>query len=111
MTTDIKDKAAVEKKLWDEIGDTRFGMVGLTNSREHLQPMATFVERETGKLWFYTQDTTDLAAAASKGVEAMYVFMSQDRHLQASIRGTLTATNTGIPWSRPGFPRARTTRT
>ncbi len=91
MTTDIKDKAAVEQKLWDEIGDTRFGMVGLTNSRDHYQPMTTFVERESGKLWFYTQDTTDLAAAASKGAEAMYVFMSKDRQLQACIRGTLTA--------------------
>ena len=93
MTTDIKDKAAVEQKLWDEIGDTRFGMVGLTNTRDHFQPMTTFVERETGKLWFYSQDTTDLAAAASNGAEAMYVFMSKDRQLQACIRGTLTATH------------------
>ncbi len=91
MTTDIHDKASTEKKLWDEIEDTRFGMVGLTKSRDHFQPMTSFAEPETGKLWFYTQDSGDLAIAASKGVEAMYVFMSKDRQMQACIRGTLSA--------------------
>ena len=93
MTTEIQDKAAVEKKLWEEIEDTRFGMIAPAHSHEHFQPMTTFVEAESGKLWFYSNDQTDLASIAAGGVEAMYVFMSKDRQLQASIRGTLTASH------------------
>lgn len=91
MTTDIKDKAAVEEKLWREISDTKFGMIAPNGGSEHFQPMTTFAEPETGKLWFYSSDETDLARAAANGCEATYVIASKDRELQASIKGRLTA--------------------
>ena len=91
MATDMKDKAAVEKKLWEEIGDTRFGMIAPADGSQHYQPMTSFAEPETGKLWFYSEDDTDLAVAAAKSIDAYYVFMSKDRQLQASIKGRLTA--------------------
>lgn len=93
MTTDIHDKAAVEKKLWSEIEDGRFGMLApVAGRREHFQPMTAYAEPEAGKLWFYTSTDSDLVTAASSGVEAMFVFMSKDRKLQASIRGQMRAT-------------------
>ena len=33
MTTNIHDKAAVEHKLWEEIAETRFGMLGAASAR------------------------------------------------------------------------------
>jgi len=68
MTTDIHDKAAVEEKLWKEIADTKFGMIAPAGGTEHFQPMTTFAEPETGKLWFYTSDQTDLARSAAARV-------------------------------------------
>ena len=92
MSTDIRDKAAVEEKLWTEIAETKFGMIAPDGTGEHFQPMTTFAEPETGKLWFYTRDDTDLARAAERGSNATYVLASKDRELQASIKGRLSAT-------------------
>jgi general stress protein 26 len=93
MTTDIHDKAAVEHKLWAEIAETRFGMLAAAAAGpEHFAPMTTFAEPETGSLWFYAQTDNAIAEAARDGVTGLYVFMSKDRTLQASIRGRLTAT-------------------
>jgi general stress protein 26 len=92
MITDLRDKAAVEKKLWSEIEDTRFGMLGpVGGDHDHLQPMTAFVEPESGTIWFYAQKDSALAETASQGVQAMFVFMSNDHQMQASIRGTLHA--------------------
>ncbi len=92
MTTDIHDKAAVEHKLWAEIAETRFGMLAAASGRgEHFAPMTTFAEPETGSLWFYAQTDNTIAEAARNGATGLYVFMSKDRTLQASIRGRLTA--------------------
>jgi general stress protein 26 len=93
MTTDIHDKAAVEKKLWAEIEDTRFGMLAPVGPiSDHFQPMTAFAEPESGKLWFFTRTDSDIAISADAGCEAMFVFMAKDRSLQASVRGELRTT-------------------
>jgi general stress protein 26 len=90
MTTDLHDKAAVEHKLWEEIEDTRFGMLATIEAvQDHFQPMTAYPEPEAGRIWFYTRNDSDLAVAAQGGAEAMLVFASRDRELQASIRGEL----------------------
>ena len=96
MTTDTRDIAAVEEKLWKEIAETRFGMLAPIGEGQHFQPMTTFGEPETGKLWFYTGKDTDLAQSAQKGVDALYVFSAKDRELQASIKGRLTTSRDQI---------------
>ncbi|MBV8681492.1 MAG: pyridoxamine 5'-phosphate oxidase family protein [Caulobacteraceae bacterium] len=94
MTTDLRDKAAVEHKLWIEIGDTGFGMLATVGgAQRHFQPMTAFCEPESGQIWFYTHDNSELAVAAQGGAEAMFVFVSRDRELQASIRGELRTTH------------------
>jgi general stress protein 26 len=93
MTTDLRDKAAVERKLWTEIEDTRFGMLAsIERIHDHFQPMTAFSEPESGRIWFYTHSGSDIAVAAEGGAEAMFVFVSRDRELQASIRGELRTT-------------------
>jgi general stress protein 26 len=93
MTIDLRDKAAVEHKLWTEIEDTRFGMLATVDHiREHFHPMTAFCEPESGQIWFYTHSDSVLAVAAQGGAEAMFVFVSLDRELQASIHGELHTT-------------------
>ncbi len=89
MSTDINDQTAVQDRLWHEIkkrGGT--GMLGLTNSGQHFQPMTAFVEREAGQIWFFTRKDTDLVQDIGAGASAMFVFQVDD--LQACIGGGLT---------------------
>ena len=85
MTTDLKDKAEVEKRLWSEIEHARFGMLGPVGCEvvQHFQPMTAFAEPESGKIWFFTNSETDLARAAEPGVAAMFVVASRDGDVQA----------------------------
>jgi general stress protein 26 len=92
MTTDINDKAAVEKRLWDELEGSRFGMLGVAEPpMSHFAPMTAFVERESGKLWFFTSRETHLAQSAQSGVQVMFVVMAKDHEMQACIGGRLAA--------------------
>jgi len=89
MKTDPNDLAAVQTRLWDEIekrGGT--GMLGLTRSGDHYQPMTAFVERGANQLWFFTRQDTDLVRELGEASTAMFVFQA-DR-LQACIGGALT---------------------
>jgi general stress protein 26 len=90
MSTDPNDKAAVEKRLWKELDDARFGMLGLMNAHQHFQPMTAFAEPEGGQVWFFTRDDTDLAKSASGGAEAMLIVQSKDQEFQACIGGVLS---------------------
>jgi|APAra7269096979_1048534.scaffolds.fasta_scaffold05792_4 general stress protein 26 len=90
MSTDPNDRAAVEKRLWKELDDARFGMLGLTNGHQHFQPMTAFAEPEGGQIWFFTKEDTDLARSASGGAEAMLIVQSKDQEFQACIGGVLS---------------------
>jgi general stress protein 26 len=89
MNTDTHDQAAVEDRLWKAIrkrGGT--GMLGLTNSGQHFQPMTAFVEPEAGQIWFFTRKDTDWVRQIADGASAMFVFQNDDLH--ACIGGRLT---------------------
>jgi general stress protein 26 len=90
MSTDPNDKAAVEKRLWKELDDARFGMLGLSGSHQHFQPMTAFGEPENSLVWFFTRDDTDLAQSAKGGAEAMLIVQSNDQDFQACIGGPLS---------------------
>jgi general stress protein 26 len=89
MTTDMRDQAAVEQRLWAEIERHQIGMLGIIGTTSHhTQPMTAFVERAGGQLWFFTSANTELARSIAEGRPAMFVF--QHRDLQACITGELT---------------------
>lgn len=91
MSTDPHDKADVEKRLWKEVESARFGMLGLVHSHQHYQPMTAFAEPESGQIWFFTRDDTDLAqAVAADGADAMFVVQAKDGDFQACIGGRLS---------------------
>lgn len=92
MTTDTRDRAAVEKEMWRELERSRCGMLGLVHSaisRSPFVPMTAFAEPESGKVWFYTHRGSDLAGAGEQGTPAMLIVMAKDQELQACIRGEL----------------------
>ena len=90
MHLDMRDKAAVEKRLWDELDEARSGMLGAPDAAAGFHPMKGFVERESGSLWFFTSRETDLARAVRNGVGATFIVLSRDQAFQTCIRGRLS---------------------
>lgn len=88
MKTEPHDLEAVESRLWKAIAHQRTGMLGLTASSDHYQPMTAFAEPDSGEIWFFTRKETDLARQIDTASKAMFVF--QQDHLQACIAGELS---------------------
>ncbi|MES2035216.1 MAG: pyridoxamine 5'-phosphate oxidase family protein [Pseudomonadota bacterium] len=91
MGTDINDREAVEKKLWDEVGKHgRTVMLGAhTHPMQHFQPMTAFTEPEQGLVWFFTRTDTDLAQSIQEGKGAMMV-VQDGQKFHACVGGELT---------------------
>jgi general stress protein 26 len=84
------DDDEVRERLWQEITDARYGMLGVVGSHDHFQPMAVFPEREASTLWFFTRKDTEIARSAQDAnTEAMFILQSKDQHVQACIGGRL----------------------
>lgn len=84
--------------FWGTAEDTRFGMLGLKDKDQHLQPMTHFVDRDTNSLWFMTSRDTDLAKAAGEGwqtkmsgdgTEAWFILVSKGQDVQICCKGRL----------------------
>lgn len=81
-----------EEAFWDALKKSNTGMLGLDRPGEHAQPMTAFREEETGTIWFFTRDDTDMAREVASGTQdAMFHYGSKDQNVWACIAGTLTA--------------------
>ena len=88
MTKETPTEADVQDRLWKAIADSHSGMLGVSGDENHFQPMTAFVERDGGRIWFFTYRTSDLAQAIAGGVEGAFIFQGKDVH--ASVGGSLT---------------------
>lgn len=83
--------AEAEREFWDHLDRSSTGMLGLDQPGYHSQPMTALREPETGVLWFFTRDDTDLARdAAIPDQSAMFTYASKDQEVWACIHGTLS---------------------
>jgi general stress protein 26 len=84
--------AEAEDAFWDSLKTSNTGMLGLDQPGYHAQPMTAFREEETGTIWFFTREDTDLAkdAAVGSGQSAMFHYGSKDQHVWACIAGVLS---------------------
>jgi len=89
MTEDMQNQAEIQRKLWDEIKDGRFGMLGLADDARQFQPMTAFAEPHERAIWFFTRSDADLAKAVVGGGEGVFVVQSKDQQLQAAVFGDL----------------------
>ncbi len=78
---------ATQQQLWDAIEGRRIGMLELSRSGLHAQPMLAFVERRRKRLWFMARRDTDLVQSIGDGGCCAFVFQGGD--LLASIAGAL----------------------
>ncbi|CUH75646.1 pyridoxamine 5'-phosphate oxidase family protein [Tropicibacter naphthalenivorans] len=87
--TDIE----AEKQLWDQLSDTRTGMLWVQGSGQHPQPMTHFADPDSGALWFITASDTDLVAAMGEGAQAGFTLVSGSGDYHASMTGPLVPYN------------------
>ena len=85
--------AKAEDAFWDSLRASNTGLLGLDQPGYHAQPMTAFREQETGTIWFFTRDDTDLArdAALAGGQSAMFHYGSKDQNVWACIHGHLSS--------------------
>ena len=79
---------ATPNRLWEAIETRRVGMLSLTKSGLHGQPMIAFVERRRKRLWFIARTDSDLARAIGDGAACMFVLQEAD--LLVSVSGELS---------------------
>lgn len=84
--------AEAEKAFWDHLKKSNTGMLGLDQPGYHAEPMTAFREEETGTIWFFSREDTDLAkdAAVGAGQSAMFHYGSKDQDVWACIHGVLS---------------------
>jgi general stress protein 26 len=87
MVKGLQAGDATQTRLWEAIEARRVGMLGLTKSGLHAQPMIAFVERPRKRLWFIARNDTDLVRSVGDGGSGDFIF--QDGELMASISGSL----------------------
>ena len=91
MSDDTLSPADAEKEFWAHLKKSNTGLLGLDQPGYHAQPMTAFREEETGTIWFFTRDDTDLAKdAAIGGQSAMFHYGSKDQNVWACIHGELS---------------------
>ena len=91
MTDKTKDPAELEKRLWKEVDDAKFGMLGLVGGQpHHMQPMTVFGDHPANAVWFFTSTSTDLYRDTGAGHDAMLCLMAKDNEFQACLHGHLT---------------------
>jgi general stress protein 26 len=91
MTHHAPDTAKLREALFDALKDDRAGMLGLSGTGEHMQPMTHFTDREAGCLWFITSRQTDLAHHLAIGPrEAHFTARTGNGKIYACMSGHLT---------------------
>lgn len=94
MADTILSPADAEQAFWEHLKESNTGMLGLDQPGYHSQPMTAFREEETGTIWFFTRNDTDLAKdAALPDQSAVFTYGSKDQEVWASIHGTLSVDN------------------
>lgn len=89
---DTLTAAEAEKEFWKSLKESNTGLLGLDQPGYHAQPMTAFREEQTGTIWFFTRDDTDLAkdAGIGGGQSAMFHYGSKDQNTWACIHGELS---------------------
>ena len=83
--------AEAEAEFWKSLKHSNTGMLGLDKPGYHSQPMTAFREEETGTIWFFTRNDTDLAReVAASGQSAMFSYGSKDQKVWACVHGELS---------------------
>lgn len=89
MTDLDRTRTDPEGTIWTELAATPAGMLGVSGSGQHMQPMSHHIDQEAGRLWFLTTRDTDLAKSLGPDSTAHFVITSKDQDFYACMSGQL----------------------
>jgi general stress protein 26 len=85
------DKGKLREKLFDALDGERVGMLGITGTSDHMQPMTHYLDREKGCLWFISSNRTDLVGHIATGARsAHFTVSSGNGQVYACMSGPLS---------------------
>jgi general stress protein 26 len=91
MAYDTPAPDELRDRLYKEIADVRFGMLGLVGSgaMHHFQPMTCIAEKDEGAVYFFTNRQTDLVKEMGASHDVMLTIQAKDQEFQACVHGVL----------------------
>lgn len=90
MSKDLT-QAEAEKAFWEALEKSNTGLLGLDKPGYHHQPMTAFRDGESGTIWFFTRNDTDLSRDVTGGDQpSMFCYGSKDQKIWACIHGDLS---------------------
>ena len=91
MADDTLTPADAEQEFWKHLKTSNTGMLGIDLPGNHAQPMTAYREEETGTIWFFTRDDSDLARDVARGGQSgMFTYGSKDQEVWACFHGALS---------------------
>ena len=91
MADDHLTAADAEQEFWKHLKSSNTGMLGIDAPGYHSQPMTAYREEETGTIWFFTRDDTQLAQdIAGGGQSGMFTYGSKDQEVWACFHGAMS---------------------
>lgn len=87
--------AEMKAKFWNALESDRTIMLGLQGNEDvHPRPMTAMVEDESGPIWFFTANDTEIPrAVGSAAGRAVATFGSKGHDLFATVHGTVRVDN------------------
>ncbi|MGK2922587.1 MAG: pyridoxamine 5'-phosphate oxidase family protein [Methyloceanibacter sp.] len=87
--------AEMKAKFWNALESDRTIMLGLQGNEDvHPRPMTAMVEDESGPIWFFTANDTEIPrAVGSAAGRAVATFASKGHDLFATVHGTVRVDN------------------
>ncbi|WP_108484525.1 pyridoxamine 5'-phosphate oxidase family protein [Oceaniglobus ichthyenteri] len=83
-------QAEARDTLFEMMDDVRAGMLGVSESGQHMQPMTHFFDRDTATLWFITSKQTDLVRAVGMGATAHFTVTGEDHKAWTCMSGPIS---------------------
>lgn len=93
MSDTVLSPEEAGEAFWKHLKSSGTGMLGLDRPGYHNQPMTGFGDAETGTIWFFTRNDTDLAGDVATARDAMFTYQSKDQAVFACVHGTLSIDN------------------
>lgn len=79
-----------ESQLWEQLNGHTAGMLGVSGSGQHMQPMVHMAAPEEKALYFFTSKSSDLVKTLKPGAIAHYTYVAKDHDYHACMKGNLT---------------------
>lgn len=78
-----------ETQLFDEIDQIHAGMLGISGSRLHMQPMAPQLDRRTKTIWFFAKKDSELVETIGPDAQAHFCVVGKNHDYHACVAGPI----------------------